>query len=172
MPAMLQEGDYLLPWSASLLKTRGEAPATIAIWNVPERRPEHEFKSALSTHTRSKRLLNSDGKLQTLWREAGRSRDHAKLDANEASDATVKCAWVAAGTVRFQFRRTQPRCDLRHALRCWRCNAATSVTLLHHHRAELVTTEAMIAGLQRRPAKALARCHGFELLASGDAAFR
>jgi len=150
MPAMLQEGDYLLPWSASLLRTRGEAPATIAIWNVPERRPEHEFKSALSTHTRSKKLLNSDGKLQTLWREAGRSRDHAKLDANEASGATVKCAWVAAGTVRFQFRRTQPRCDLRRTRRCWRCNAATSVTLLHHHRAELVTTEAMIAGLPKK----------------------
>jgi len=57
---------------------------------------------------------------------------------------------VAAGTVRFQFRRTQPRCDLRRTRRCRRCNAATSVTLLHHHRAELVTTEAMIAGLPKK----------------------
>ena len=56
MPAMQLEGDYLFPQEASLRGTRGEASATIAIWSVPERRPEHELKSALSTHTHSNKL--------------------------------------------------------------------------------------------------------------------
>jgi len=51
MPAMLQEGDYPFQQEASLPGTRGEASATIAIWSIPERWPEHEFKSAFSTHS-------------------------------------------------------------------------------------------------------------------------
>ena len=92
---MLQEGDYLLPQEASLHGTRDEASATIAIWSVPELRPEHEFKSAFSTHTRANKTLNSNDKLQTLGREADCARDPEKLDANEPPDATVKYAWVA-----------------------------------------------------------------------------
>ena len=93
MPAMLQEGDYPFPQEASLQGACGEASATIAIWSVPERRPEHEFKSTFSTHS-LKQALNSNDKLQTLGREADCSRDLDKLDANEPPDATVKYAWV------------------------------------------------------------------------------
>jgi hypothetical protein len=53
---MLQEGDYLFRQEASQRGIRGEASATIAIWSIPERRPEHEFSSALFTHTRSNKL--------------------------------------------------------------------------------------------------------------------
>jgi hypothetical protein len=93
MPAMQQEGDYLFPQEASLRGTRGEASATIAIWSVPERRPEHEFKSAFSTHTHSNKL-SINNKFEALGREADCSRDLDKLDANEPPDATVKYAWV------------------------------------------------------------------------------
>ena len=48
----------------------------------------------LSLRTPAQISLNSDDKLQTLWREAGRSRDLGKLDANEASDATAKFTWI------------------------------------------------------------------------------
>jgi len=111
MPAMLQEGDYLFPQEASLQVACGEASATIAIWNVRKRRPEHEFKSAFSTHS-LKQALNSNDKPQTLGREVDCSRDLDKLDANEPLGATVKYAWVtpyAYGAVRFQFRRTASR---------------------------------------------------------------
>lgn len=93
MPAMQQEGDYLLPQDASLRGTRGEASATIAIWSVPERRPEHEFKSAFSTHTHSNKL-SINNKLETLGREADCSRGLKELDANGPPDATIKYAWV------------------------------------------------------------------------------
>jgi hypothetical protein len=56
MPAMLLEGDYLFRQEASQRGIRGAASATIAIWNVPERRPEHEFKSAFYMHTRADKL--------------------------------------------------------------------------------------------------------------------
>lgn len=93
MPAMLQEGDYPFPQEASLWETRGEASATIAIWSVPERRPEHEFKSAFSTHTHSKQALINN-KLETLGCEADCSRGLKELDAKEPPDATIKYAWV------------------------------------------------------------------------------
>jgi len=93
---MPQEGDYPFPQEASLPRPRGEASATIATWSVPERRPEHEFKSAFSTHTRANKTLNSNDKLQTLAREADCARDLEKLDANEPPDATVKYAWVTS----------------------------------------------------------------------------
>jgi hypothetical protein len=40
---MLQEGDSPFPQEASLQGACGEASASIAIWSVPERRPEHEL---------------------------------------------------------------------------------------------------------------------------------
>ena len=54
---MRQEGDCPFPQEASLPGARGEASATIAIWSVPELRPEHEFKSAFFTYIHSKRSL-------------------------------------------------------------------------------------------------------------------
>ena len=92
MPAMLQEGDYPFPQEASLQGACGEVSATIAIC-VPERRPEHEFKSAFSTHTHSNKL-SINNKFEALGREADCSRDPKKLDANEPPDATIKYAWV------------------------------------------------------------------------------
>jgi hypothetical protein len=56
MPVILQEGDSPFQQEASLQGTRSEECATIAIWSVPERRPEHELKSAFSTHTHSNKL--------------------------------------------------------------------------------------------------------------------
>jgi len=56
MPAMLQEGGYLFQQEASQQGIRGEASAPIAIWSIPERRPEHEFKSAFYKHTRFDKL--------------------------------------------------------------------------------------------------------------------
>lgn len=67
---MLQEGDYPFQHEASLRITRGEASATIAIWSVPERRPEHEFKSAFPTPS-----LKQTGTRTTLGREADRLRE-------------------------------------------------------------------------------------------------
>jgi hypothetical protein len=93
MPAMLQEGDYPLQQEASLRGIRGEASATIAIWSVPERRPEHEFNSTFSTHTHSNKL-SINNKLETLGRETDCSRGLKELDANEPPDATIKYAWV------------------------------------------------------------------------------
>ena len=93
MRAMLQEGDYPFPWEASLQGACGEASATIAIWSVPERRPEHEF-NLLSLHTHANKTLNSNGKLQPLGREADCARGLQQLDANEPPEATVKYAWV------------------------------------------------------------------------------
>ena len=89
---MLQEGGYLFQQEASQQGIRGEASAPIAIWSIPERRPEHEFKSAFYKHTRFdsfqlQRQTPDD-------RTRGYSRELEKLDANEASGATVKCAWV------------------------------------------------------------------------------
>ena len=48
MQAMLQEGDYPFRQEASLREIRGEASATIVNRSVPERRPEHELKSAFT----------------------------------------------------------------------------------------------------------------------------
>ena len=92
MPAMQLEGDYLFPQEASLRGTRGEASATIAIWSVPERRSEHELKSAFS-HTHSNKL-SINNKLETLGREANCSRGFKELEANGPPDATAKYAWV------------------------------------------------------------------------------
>ena len=68
MPAMRQEGDCPFPQEASLPGARGEASATIAIWSIPERWPEHEFKSAFSTHSLKQTRARAT-KLQTLGRE-------------------------------------------------------------------------------------------------------
>jgi hypothetical protein len=68
MAAMLQEDDF--QQEASLRGTRGEAFATIAIWSVPERRSEHEFKSAFSTHAHSNKL-SINNKLETLGARGG-----------------------------------------------------------------------------------------------------
>ena len=48
MQAMLQEGGSPFRQEASLRGIPGEASATIVNWSVPERRPEHELKSAFS----------------------------------------------------------------------------------------------------------------------------
>jgi len=93
MPAILQEGDCPFQQEASLRQTRGEASATIAIWSAPERRPEHEFKSAFSTYTHSNKLSSND-KLQTLRREADCPQYLMELDANGPPEATAKYAWV------------------------------------------------------------------------------
>ena len=90
---MLQEGDCPFPQETSLRGTHGEASAAIAISSVPERRPEHELKSAFSTHTHSNKL-SINNKLETLGREADCSRGFKKLDANGPPDATIKYAWV------------------------------------------------------------------------------
>ena len=92
MPAMLQEGGYLFQQEASQQGIRGEVSAPIAIWSIPERRPEHEL-NLLSINT----LASTSFQLQRQTpddRTRGYSRELEKLDANEASGATVKCAWV------------------------------------------------------------------------------
>ena len=92
MPAMQLEGDYLFPQEASLRGTRGDESATIAIWGVPELRPEHEFKSAFSTRTHSNKLSIKTNSKRSVARLT--ARVVLKLDANEPPDATVKYAWV------------------------------------------------------------------------------
>jgi hypothetical protein len=91
---MLQEGDYPFQQEASLRGARGEASATIAIWNVPERRPEHEFKSAFSTHIHSKKLSTLIIKPPNARARGGLLVSSYELDANGLSDATIKYAWV------------------------------------------------------------------------------
>ena len=105
MPAMLQEGDYPFPQEASLPRPRGEASAAIAIWSVPERRPEHEFKSAFSTHS-LKLALNSNDKLQTPGREARLRARSLAVRCKRASGGNRKIRMgntVSYGTMRFQF---------------------------------------------------------------------
>ena len=67
MPAMLQEGGYLFQQEASQQGIRGEASAPIAIWSIPERRPEHEL-NLLSINTLASTAFNSSGKLLTIER--------------------------------------------------------------------------------------------------------